>query len=107
MISKELLSKVFNEKVLSYNVINKTEIIVQFVEHDEVINVHELAHKCKEWANLKGYGISTHILIKQKLCDIYPHNYSTGSDDTIAQFEAETEHESIFKACEWIMENTK
>ena len=116
MISKKLLSKVFNEKVLSYNVINKTEIIVQFVEHDEVINIHELAHKCKEWAYIKGYLLKGH-LFEITVLEMY-EGFSLASPlltlDVISKDNKyyteeekrmfpQSEPEAIFEACDYIL----
>ena len=109
MISKELLDEVLKEKVLFIGSINKSilnyEVYSDFtcdkVAYGE-INIYELAHKCKEWAFNKG-GID--ITSGKRLgldgweclvffgvipCDCY---------------EADTEPEAIFKACQWILEN--
>lgn len=121
MISKKLLSEVFNEKVLSYNVINKTEIIVQFFEHDEVINIYELAHKCKEWAFKNGFCISEidYLFSLSKpnepdfranvwcILDNHKALLNQTPEKPCAYFDEPTQNEAIFKACEWIMENTK
>jgi hypothetical protein len=76
-------------------------------------NIHELAHKCKEWAKSKNLYIvsmlgsnseSANSKINSKcecwVCDL---------TDTIIKEEiyADTEPEAIFKACQWILENNE
>ena len=65
------------------------------------IDIHELAHKCKEWAwsnhklsIISGYTISGNIVanIMIKHMNMCEHHYK-----------ADTEPEAIFKACEWIL----
>lgn len=59
------------------------------------INIYELAHKCKEWALCRNKCLSSTPYCKGLyVCTIL-------GDD---MFEAETEPEAIFKACEWLLE---
>ena len=72
------------------------------------INIYELAHRCKEWALLKGYYFS-----------IYSFNFSFNTEQEhkvrlLLGNEVvywgndsceETEPEAIFKACQWIIDN--
>ena len=62
MISKELLSEVINKKIqhivtdtkeIHYKIrsdVKTTEIAVYYENRWNIINIYELAHKCKEWA---------------------------------------------------------
>ena len=90
MISKELYEAVIE---LDYRYITREE-------YDE-INIHELAHKCKEWAYNKGFMLLSGLYIRGKIwCEIYK---PLDLNNTITQFGEDTEPEAIFKACEWIL----
>ena len=121
MISKELLSEVLNlvevkgiyeESDYTYDLcdreLNYAERLIVFdtVGYNKymIINIHELAHKCKEWALSKGYTTlsgNNHLVLNS--CSIC----RTMTDDDWLDFYSDTEPEAIFKACEWIMEQTK
>lgn len=69
---------------------------------DKSINIHELAHKCKEWAWEEGFII-----------EVFPFGYTVyGKYEDISQRYALTNEEKedkkpykpeiTFKACEWI-----
>lgn len=71
------------------------------------INIHELAHKCKEWAYTQGYILFSKIRLNSSLASCYfdtmgKHDYE---DDYKNDFRADTEPEAIFKACQWILDN--
>lgn len=78
----------------------------------DYINIYELAHKCKEWAVLQDYYIEHGYESIQEsfgaYCilriyfdgDMIFNNFS-GAEDY------QKEPEAIFKACEWILEQTK
>ena len=110
MISKELLSEVLNQKILSIKTpfngrelgyIERYNGIDEHNEHYVKINIYELAHKCKEWV----YKPSCYTLESYK--DMYELNWKcnvvTNLEETL--FTADTEPEAIFKACEWILNN--
>jgi hypothetical protein len=114
MINKELLSEVLEINV-TYSEQMKNNIFRYYFNIGiggdlfEEINIYELAHKCKEWAtplNSKYYldihvdGISQTTHIRKYSIDIMDMN----SMDAIISFEATTEPEAIFKACEWILQ---
>lgn len=113
MISKELLSEVLELKYpiriihhfcKGQNVLNY-DLHVECSLFQESINIYELAHKCKEWAIKIDYKIESHIhLINKRIIGVASFNTQ---DNTTKFFQADTEHETIFKACEWIMEQTK
>jgi len=114
MISKELLSEVLDTNVeefiddkfakdgyiLFWEWYNKNKN-----QRQRDINIHELAHKCKEWVLEKrilfqsGYTVPT----VQARADIA---WAKGLEEPqIKTFIADTEPEAIFKACQWILDN--
>ena len=128
MISKELLSEVLHGGRIIIKYLENMENCLEYISYCSInemngtkynenlpdnyyvvkadrwqeINIYELAHKCKEWAFNKGGiditsgkrlgldGWECLVFIGVIPCDCY---------------EAETEPEAIFKACEWILEN--
>ena len=82
-----------------------------YITHDK-INIYELAHLCKEWAvNLSP---NKHALSSYpRWGDIRNYKKTNGSYYICqhlvsgVQFEAETEPEAIFKACEYILEQVE
>lgn len=51
IITKDLLSMVLNEEVVSSEQVSLSEINIGFKDNTaDSINIYELAHKCKEWA---------------------------------------------------------
>lgn len=106
MISKELLSKVLSEEVIEIDELKfgSTIYFIKMIRNADFghskmdakvrseINVYELMHKCKKWANRKLIKIDSSYL---GLVDIYYDGKSKG-------FVADTEPESVFKATEWI-----
>lgn len=74
------------------------------------INIHELAHKCKEWANTKGYWVHSHgcwTLNGDKYIESGSAFISLNSDipNELFRIKLDTEPEAIFKACQWILNN--
>ena len=124
MISKELLSTVLDNEVpyqvKVHKIIIKNNSLNYFYnskdsggglfEANEYINIYELAHKCKEWAvnlspnkhALSSYPRWGDIRNYKKTNGFY---YICQHLVSGAQFEAETECEAIFKACQWILDN--
>ncbi len=72
-----------------------------------LINIYELAHKCKEWAKSKGFTIR----VIDEMCSREPlaHRKSVSiiSYDGITKIKVRDlpEPEAVFKACQWILEN--
>ena len=111
MISKELLSVVLGlhcgiKSIKNSEVIYWFDCIGEIREHS--INIYELAHKCKEWAvNLSPnkHALSSYA----RWGDIRNYKKTNGSYYICqhlvsgVQFEAETEPEAVFKACQWIL----
>jgi hypothetical protein len=106
MISKELLSEVLNDgKYIPNFWEEEKEIIVlgnnQYYCEEQKINIYELAHKCKEWASSYGFSCMSRPRFSSGwLCELMS---DYGVEDE--QFEAKTEPEAIFQACQWILEN--
>ena len=124
MIPKYILKEVlfYNEKykdqteitrlVPNKNYIEYTSEVTgnpyNYITHDK-INIYELAHLCKEWAvNLSP---NKHALSSYpRWGDIRNYKKTNGSYYICqhlvsgVQFEAESEPEAIFKACQWILD---
>ena len=112
MISKELLSAILGlhcgiKSIKNSEVIYWFDCIGEIREHS--INIYELAHKSKEWAvNLSP---NKHALSSYpRWGDIRNYKKTNGSYYICqhlvsgVQFEAESEPEAIFKACQWILD---
>jgi len=124
MISNELLGKVLEIEVNDIDYSDYIKDTVYFTTHsrginneEDNINIYELAHKCKEWAYRSSYDKSptiesylnsidsVHSGNKATAC---VHFYGVHTDGSTLQkvFNAPTEPEAIFKACEWILQQT-
>ena len=99
VINKELLSEILEIKV--DNIIKIEENFIYFcigLPLSQKINIYELAHKCKELCLRKNKYLSSTPYSK----DLY---VCTILGDEM--FEAKTEPEAIFQACDWILKNEK
>ena len=115
MISKELLSEVIGVDV-RYMSDEYDGNLVPYETREgwKTINIYELAHKCKEWALLNGFDIIT-VEIDEQYVILTPDDWQTTKKEKrgmsfviSSSFEAQnTEHEAIFKACQWILEDSK
>ena len=110
--SKELLSEVLESKLENgsidryYFTENDSRNLLRIILTDD-INIYELAHKCKEWAKLKHFiDIDSHPGCARWGAKAVSHN---GKPSVFYEqvFIGRTEPEAIFKACEYIMEQTK
>ncbi|MCK5538727.1 MAG: hypothetical protein KAI79_18020 [Bacteroidales bacterium] len=107
MISKELLNAVYPNGEIENIFDHGPKILVEYANHQEVINVYELAYMCKKWAFSLGYRTMSGIWSADDDCKNYDEVNSficILSDNT---FEAPTENGAIFKACEFILKETK
>jgi len=102
IISKELLSEVLYFRI---RIINKLEDNKLYYDDIFEINIHELAHKCKEWAFKKGlfswdlqYDEDYYYLIVKLFNGKFYQALNFSEEDIIKQ---------EFKACQWILENKK
>ena len=99
--SKELLSEVLELDGIDRIDFERNSI---FINYFYEINIHELAHKCKEWAKLKYFiDIDSHSGCARWGAEAVSHN---GRPSVFYEqvFIGRTETDAIFKACEWIME---
>ena len=128
VISKELLSEVLELEMNNYPIVtftsNNSYITLShrgLVSADIRINIYELAYKCKEWAksNLFSYmNIGTISETRAKLdlrtkfnfgiwrgysCNVVTIDERHRTLHSTKCYESETE--SIFKACQWILDN--
>ena len=107
MISRELISRVLNLNITlvdtKYSETTKRIRYVTSDNNDYYIDVYNLAHKCKVWADNNGYLLSSIINNGKAFSSVshktYPHKNICWSNIT----EHNTEPEAIFKACEWIL----
>lgn len=107
MISKELLSNVLKVDLPEYlKLFGNTDITFTNGDSMVSINIHELAHKCKEWA----FKYGKFQIYSGRFSDCCGRNciatvkWNEGMWRSIDFTEAE-EHEAIFKACQWILDN--
>lgn len=112
IISKELLSEVLQLSEVKigrhlttgkFSYGNRQEFYY-FDGHDtihEIINIHELAHKCKEWAFQKGWLLQIRTGLDLSVIDVF--NADKQELQIRRQISEQTEPEAIFKACEWIL----
>lgn len=96
------------ENSLTYRIHSEFETIennITFKQGSSIscINIHDLANKCKEWANEEGYSIATRLMTYKWFIDLYRYESKKPKEKDFEMFD--TEPEAIFKACEWILEN--
>ena len=108
--SKELISEVLSKEVEEERFIDSNSLTYVNSGIYEDINIYELAHKCKEWAYSQGYIISSGLtpvlgVNKDGWAEVF--SCSTPLDGKLHTFKQLSEPEAIFKACEYIMEQTK
>lgn len=121
MIDKELLSAVLGEEYIDRLVeVISIEDNLMRTYYDcgsgaptglgLEINIYELAHKCKEWAFNEGFTLSSSKDGIDEWCiELYNHLADDINDYRLNidfdAFDATTEPEAIFKACQWILDN--
>lgn len=124
MISKELLSEVLEREVTDFEYWDNNEYrctaYFDGFRQRFFLNIYELAHKCKEWA-FYTYKISVSSF---KSGSFYLKEFNQIKDNSEYWVELDTasidceiniddsgifkscsEHEAIFKACQWILDN--
>ena len=108
IISKELLSEVLgiDKRLCSTpELIDNTlffDTLSNVGEHQNYINIHELAYKCKELAISKGWVLHEVRNLKEYIV-YFSGDGRNPSDD----YRSNTEPEAIFKATSYIMEQLK
>lgn len=110
MISEELLSEVFEQEIRFIKYVANNTYEVHFEKPIRlkyiIINIYEIAHKCKEWANnlpSKRYQLYSGICPKSlnySVCSIF-----SGAIEQTEEIIANSELEAIFSACQWILDN--
>ena len=101
--------------VLTFGYIDKRPKVLKNIPKgvytSKSINVYELAHLCKEWANkcgIKGKNYQMQSSLRpQSLGGAYCEVWSGAFQQTDDDFESNSEPEAIFKACEWILGNNE
>lgn len=106
MIGKELLSAVFSSltllEILDGRIDDNVYYKVKEVYILQSINIHELAHKVKEWAINKNFTLMSSLDIEGGDCKL---SFITIEGVIHKSFIADTEPEAIFKAGQWILDN--
>lgn len=105
MISKKMIREVLplvtctDSTEINMLTDDRTVVIINEKLND-TINIYELAYKCKEWSKTKGYHVFSTLVVNS---DEGISIINFGSDNE-REFLAISESESIFKACEWILQ---
>lgn len=105
--SKELLSAVLNKEVTNIDqscAESELKITAYFDDCRQVftLNIYELSHKCKEWADNRGYTIVAYISGNKGWSELkYERNFKPVHSVTTAS--ADSEPEAIFKSCQYIL----
>lgn len=118
MISKELLSEIYNIDIAVTSIYgNEISIYERDFKYPLTynasaylcINLYQLAFYCKEWAYKNGYILLSKPRTSSSFasCSFDKIGKSAYYDDYHNDFRAETEIEAIFKACEWILNGVK
>ena len=102
MISKKLLGAVFGNQVVTDISQSGNNIEYSIDGIPSRMNIYEVAHRCKEWANENDYTISSHH--GWKISEATPTIGIKGNIMRMDTFTGTTEPEAVFKACEWILE---
>lgn len=127
MISKELLSEVLGHDEVCDTVVETTsyanmELGIRYTKQVnerinlvDSINIHELAHKCKEWAFEQGYmvGSGRRLPCNQSFIDINEwyadcvnsHEYVYEKAEPEVYISRNSEPEAVFLAAQWILDN--
>lgn len=105
IISKELLSEVLGKDIGRVEVNDDVEFWWSKTDtYCGIINIYELAHRCKEWALTNGYIIASSLNNGSRIHGFCAVQKSTGGDIIYCSSE-NTEPEAVFKACQWLLIN--
>ncbi len=119
MISIELLGEVLGKRVIEIikdqsNIQILPVVVIEVFERrglnlareeEHCFNIYELAHKCKEWANKKGYILSSTLHNNQGYCEIKKETPERIKSIAWCPMDFNTEVEAIFSACQYILDN--
>ena len=113
MISEKLLLEVFENKckpmyetngILYYMNNEFQSDVVGYMMTQRNINIYELAHMCKMWAyNLDEYVVESGLANGDSYVNVFGR-YACSEDFPLFQSSKDTEPESIFAGCKWILE---
>ena len=112
MINKELLSAVYpiDETTETYVGIQESTGRVMWFgkEYNDCrseIDIHRVAHKCKEWALSKRYIINSGATTSNDWSStIYKVIKENPYIKELSHTWGQSENEAIFKACQWILD---
>ena len=111
VISDELLKEILGDIVTKNVQISPSKLLFKesraMIDTSHIINIHELAHKCKDWAWNKDFVLESFpITFDGETMDARV-NVTKGKANSLFlssdYFDESTEPEAIFKACEWIL----
>lgn len=115
IISEELLSEVLNEDFICHDS-SFAEVIESAIGQNNlfhinyknnngyiclfIINIHELAHKCKEYMRELGYMVVIYIHLDTVAISLVKDEKNVYTTEAMTTY---TELEAIFKATQWIL----
>lgn len=115
MISSELLKRVLgyeNEVSIIRIVKNYRDIKYDVLSpinghYTETINIYELVHKCKRWAELNGCGfvLCSSTYNNNGYCEIKKITEKRLVSVMWQPDQFKSEVEAVIKACQWILDN--
>lgn len=113
MISKELLSEVLGREITE--ITSRENGVCLYTTYSACLgeyNIHELAHKVKEWAFWNDYEVITRMRIPDIYRDEHKIDYGyeiNHINNGVVEFSwwIDTEPEAIFKAGEWVLQKVK
>ena len=111
-INKKVLSAVLGYEVTTVNVTNWENVEINFGQ--TVIGIYKLAHLCKEWALTKGCQIRSSYMalafdepFAEVIVEVGINEEGEKQLLIVTNQGEETEEETIFACCEWILDNQK
>lgn len=107
LLSKELLSEVLNTSIDKAYKVSDNIIIVDSIDGYQNINIYELQHKMKEWAFKQGYELQSRLMSNDHIgignCLVI--RAESDPDEVKKIFNSDSEQQSVFDACQWILDN--
>ncbi len=108
MIDETLLGLVLDKRVSNIKVEDNSNNMLSYVEHDNIddsptaklINIYELAFKCKDWAMIYKFSISSCPCFENEQASATTKGKRSKNDWSYA----ETECEAIIKETEWVFD---
>jgi hypothetical protein len=99
VLGKTLKNVVFDLTTIHHNIrsdVKKTEFVAYYDMSWHIINIHEFATNCKNWALCQGYQLKTYYQ-----CNGLEEWYIGKCGFEWDAFKCD----SIFEACKWILDN--